>query len=67
MALGPSKYDDLVTIVREKSEAAMAIVVVVGGNKGSGFAVQGPIDMTGPVDIAKLLRVMADDIERSMS
>jgi hypothetical protein len=40
MALGPGKYDDLCTYVREQSEASAAIVIVVGGNKGPGFSCQ---------------------------
>lgn len=43
MALGPGKYDDLCTLVRERAEALAAIVIVMGGNKGGGFAVQGPL------------------------
>lgn len=40
MALGPGKYDDLCTYVRVESGAVMALVIVVGGNRGDGFSVQ---------------------------
>ena len=40
MALGPGKYDDLATHVREHAKARAAIVIVIGGEKGSGFSVQ---------------------------
>jgi hypothetical protein len=40
MTVGPGKYDDLCTVVREKANAAAAIVIVIGGTKGSGFSVQ---------------------------
>ena len=40
MATGPGKYDDICTTVREQTQAAAAIVIIVGGTKGSGFSVQ---------------------------
>lgn len=40
MPLGPGKYDDLCTYVRENAKAAGAIVIVIRGDKGSGFACQ---------------------------
>lgn len=44
MAIGPGKYDDLCTYVREKSGAVGAIVIIIEGNKGMGFSVQAPPD-----------------------
>ena len=44
MAHGPGKYDDMATYVREQTNARGVIVIVVGGNKGSGFSVQGTSD-----------------------
>ena len=38
--IGPGKYDDACTIVREMTGAACTMVVVIGGRKGSGFSVQ---------------------------
>lgn len=40
MSHGPGKYDDLATIVRERSNARAVMVIVLGGNKGAGFSVQ---------------------------
>jgi hypothetical protein len=40
MPLGPGKYDDLCTLVREKSRAQGVILIVVGGDRGEGFSVQ---------------------------
>jgi hypothetical protein len=37
---GPGKYDNICTVVREETEAEIAIVVVINGNKGTGFSVQ---------------------------
>jgi hypothetical protein len=42
---GPGKYDDLCTIVRERSNARAAIVIIVEGNKGGGFSVQGELEI----------------------
>jgi hypothetical protein len=38
--IGPGKYDDACTLVREMTDATCAVVVVIGGSKGSGFSVQ---------------------------
>jgi len=40
MALGPGKYDDECTKVREAIGADGVLLVVVSGSKGSGFACQ---------------------------
>lgn len=60
---GPGRYDDLCTYVREQSQAAGAIVIVLGGNRGFGFSVQLDARIMGTTDLAKILRYMADDIE----
>lgn len=41
MAEGPGIYDDLCTHVREEAQAQGAVVIVLDGNKGSGFSAQG--------------------------
>ncbi len=41
MALGPGKYDDICTLVREKTDAEAVVVVIINGNRGAGFSVQG--------------------------
>ncbi|HEY4383372.1 MAG TPA: hypothetical protein VGN34_02700 [Ktedonobacteraceae bacterium] len=45
MALGAGKYDDLCSIVLEQSGAEAAIVIILGGNKGSGFSLQAPLEI----------------------
>ena len=65
MTAGPGKYDELASYVRERAEALAAIVIVIGGNKGSGFSVQSTgEDLTST--LPKLLRGMADQIEKDM-
>jgi hypothetical protein len=60
MAIGPGKYDDLCTYVREKAQADGAIVIVLGGEDGGGFACQASPAMT-----AELER-MADQIRADL-
>lgn len=40
MAIGPGKYDEICTIVREDTNARAAVVIILGGRYGSGFSVQ---------------------------
>jgi len=63
MALGPGKYDDLATLVREQAAASGVIVMVIDGAGGSGFSVQASPSVTAGLPL--LLRHMADEIEAS--
>lgn len=63
MALGPGKYDDLCSYVREMAKAEGVAVVVLHGTSGSGFSVQGPAETT--LVLPRLLRLMADEIEKA--
>lgn len=61
MPLGPGKYDDWCTKVREETQAEGVILVVIGGEKGSGFSCQLTLeDLSG---IPVVLRTIADEIE----
>lgn len=63
MPVGPGKYDELCTHVRQQTGALGAIVIVIQGEKGSGFSCQAiPGVMLG---IPALLRMMAAEIESS--
>jgi hypothetical protein len=50
MTRGPGKYDDLCTYVSEKVGITVSgggvILIVLGGNKGNGFAVQADLQTT---------------------
>ncbi len=59
--IGPGKYDDVATMVRESTQAEAVIIMVVGGNKGSGFSVQAPLEFT--LKLPNILRNIAADIE----
>lgn len=60
--IGPGKYDDECTIVRESTNAQAAIVIVLGGKKGAGFSCQarGVHVLTG---LPGILRNIASQIE----
>lgn len=66
MAEGPGKYDVLCTLVRDLSEARAALVIVLDGNKGSGFSVQ----VTDPfifAGLADLLEETARQIRKDQA
>ena len=41
MALGAGKYDDEVTALRERYHAEGVILLVIRGDRGEGFSMQG--------------------------
>ena len=60
---GPGKYDYLCTYVREMSRAQCALVIVINGDKGSGFSLQMVEDaMFDPDKVATLLENTARSI-----
>jgi hypothetical protein len=60
--IGPGKYDDLATMVREQAKARGVIVVIFDGDKGQGFSVQA--DLTITLALPNILRMIADQIEQ---
>lgn len=62
MPAGPGKYDDVVTKMREETQAKVAIAIIIEGNKGSGFSVQAE-ENVGPY-LPNMLRSIASEIER---
>lgn len=70
MPIGPGKYDDLCTVVRERSSAMMALVIILGGKRGSGFSVQAADYVQMMEHLSKvpaMLRTVADQIEADMA
>ena len=64
--IGPGgKYDEEATMVMERVKANGVIVIVIGGNKGAGFAVQATLEVT--VALPRMLRDMADEIESDLN
>lgn len=66
MMIGPGKYDDLATDARQRAEADGVILIVIeGGERGSiCFSCQATIPVT--LSLPKMLRMMADEIERDL-
>lgn len=62
MATGPGKYDGITTLVREQTEAYAVILMVIDGNRGTGFSVQ-TRDPALVAGLPSFLRIVADEIE----
>lgn len=57
---GPGKYDEACSMARESTKASGVLLVVFGGEKGSGFSVQAPPEIV--VAIPDILEEMAAQI-----
>jgi hypothetical protein len=64
MALGPGKYDDLCTEVREKINAKGTILIIIEGDRGFGFSVQAEpwIVLKLPETLRRVAQTIADDL-----
>jgi hypothetical protein len=67
MAIGPGKYDDWVTTVREATEAEGVVLIVLNGVHGSGFSVQAVDQQLHPPVLADLLQHVVDTMRRDAS
>ncbi len=65
MADGAGKYGDIATLVRKTTKARIAAVVIVDGDKGSGFSLQSENGKPDVHRLATQLRKIADELERS--
>ena len=61
MTIGPGVYDDEATWARERTHAKGVVLIVVGGDKGAGFACQATPEAT--LDLPAVLRSIADQID----
>lgn len=62
MADGPGKYDMLCTMARVMANAEGAILLVINGERGTGFSVQGPLELHEKIpelleELAKKIRL----------
>lgn len=64
MPLGPGKYDDLCTRVREEAEADGALVIILGGEHGNGFSCQA--DLRSQLMLPNLLENVARQMRESL-
>ena len=63
--IGPGKYDDACTAARVVANAEVAIVMIINGDKGSGFSVQGSLHTDLTVEqIAGFLEHIAAEMRR---
>ena len=62
MALGPGKYDALVTRIMDEAPARGVILLIIDGVLGSGFSVQATVEIAAT--LPALLREVADQIEK---
>jgi hypothetical protein len=63
MALGPGKYDAEVSELRKRLKAHGILLLVLDGERGSGFSAQLPLDVT--MNMPTVLRDLANEIETS--
>ena len=67
MTIGPGKYDDVCTLAREAAGAEVACVIILNGNKGSGFSMQGDEKaILGHLDVARLLEAVAATLRKDL-
>lgn len=66
MAQGPGKYDDVCTEARIATNAAATLLVVLAGDKGSGFSVQTGFPETTNMILPGILRDVATQIENDL-
>lgn len=61
MPVGPGIYDDLCTKAREESDADVTILIIMGGNRGSGFSVQARDEKIMKF-VPSMLEIIAEEI-----
>ena len=64
MAVGPGKYDPEAQGVREATHAQSVMLIVINGDRGSGFSVQS--DLTTLARLPTMLRFMAEEIDKDL-
>jgi hypothetical protein len=65
MTIGPGKYDDICTVVREDTNADLAIVIVLSGKYGDGFSCQ-TVDPMVMERVPEMLETVAEQIRKDM-
>jgi len=62
---GPGKYDAECTKIQEEQRAAGVLLIVLNGQRGSGFSVAATLDVIA--SIPEILRDTADQIENDVA
>lgn len=65
MPIGPGLYDDLCVRALLETNASATIVLILGGDKGTGFSIN-MRDARVAFELPALLRSMADGIEADL-
>lgn len=70
MTMGPGKYDDLCSYVREQAgmtedTGGAVVVIVIGGNRGQGFACQA--DLETAMQLPDMLEQVAKQIRADIA
>lgn len=65
MSIGPGKYDDLCSLVRERTDADGVVLIVLGGDKGPGFSCQA--DLVTTLSLPELLEHIARQIREDLA
>lgn len=64
MPVGPGKYAGIAERARAEAKALGAVVIVIEGEHGSSFEVEGPMQLN--MMLPELLENMAKDIRKSL-
>ena len=62
--IGAGVYDDLTTVIRDKTQAEGVVLMIFGGNRGSGFSVQAPAEIMAK--LPELLEAAAMGVRSDM-
>jgi len=65
LSTGPGRYDDACTAARQATDASSIVLLVIGGNRGSGYSVQA-VDPQLLERLPGLLRFVAEEIKRDL-
>lgn len=60
MPKGPGNYNDVCTQVREQTQALGAVLIIFDGDRGNGFSVQAPEELS--VQLPEILEFVAATI-----
>jgi hypothetical protein len=64
--IGPGKYDDICTEIRERTESTLCCLIIGGGNKGDGMSLQLVNDPSLILPTVMALRAVADQLENDL-
>lgn len=62
---GPGKYDEICTLARQAVNAEGAVIIIINGDLGSGFSVQGPLELNEK--LPDMLEHMARQIRQAVA